>query len=83
MALAEDARFRLRIKADPAGSLDRARDLWAIRRELADARLVLEAAREARVTALARNVVDWMQTNRVEDARLRPLMQKAQETVEK
>lgn len=70
--LEDEVRFQLRVLRDPTVALQRARELWSVRRELSDVRLVLEAALLAGEPAAARRVTEWARTNRVEDARLTP-----------
>lgn len=66
----EEARFRLHLQGDAPGALALAEQNWAVQREPADARILLEAARAAGAPARAAPVLDWMKANRVEDARL-------------
>jgi tetratricopeptide (TPR) repeat protein len=68
-ALPDEIRFRLRVLPDSAAALAAARDLWAVRRELSDARLVLEAARAGGDRGLREAVAAWFRTNRIEDVR--------------
>lgn len=71
-AAADDARFRLRVEGDSRSALPAARDLWSVRREPADARLVLETAEAAGDAGLARAVRGWARTNELHDVRLGP-----------
>ena len=66
----EEARFRLAIGNDPREALALARANWAVQREPADLRILVEAARSARDAdslALAR---DWIRGHHLEDATL-------------
>lgn len=63
-------RFLLREEFERATATELARDLWTVRRELRDARIVLEAARRIGDATLATPVRDWVRTNQVADVRL-------------
>jgi hypothetical protein len=63
----EEARFRLAIDADPRHALELARDNWAVQREAADLRVLIDAARAARSAAALETARDWMAVNRIED----------------
>ncbi len=73
----EEARFALALHGDvPLAltlALRLARENWAEQREAADARVLLEAALAARDRAAAAPVLKWLDDNRFEDVRLRPL----------
>jgi hypothetical protein len=66
--LRERARFRLAIVGDARGALADAVANWAQQRELADARLVLAAARAAGDRAAAAPVLAWLDAAGVDDA---------------
>ncbi|HTH48470.1 MAG TPA: hypothetical protein VMB21_13235 [Candidatus Limnocylindria bacterium] len=68
----EEARFHLRLLGQPAAALQLARDNWAVQKEPADARLLLETARAAKDRAVEAEVLAWVATNRLEDIHLRP-----------
>jgi len=68
--LREQARFELRLRGNAMRALGLARRNWASQKELADARVLLEAALAAHQPAAARGVVDWMKTSGVEDPAL-------------
>jgi hypothetical protein len=66
----EEARFRLWLCNDPAGALVLAKANWAVQREPADARILLEAAAMAHVPEAARPVVEWVRRTGLQDVRL-------------
>ncbi len=70
--LREEARFHLRLLGQPTSALPLARDNWAIQKEPADARLLLEAARLAKDRPTEDAVLAWVATNRLEDIHLQP-----------
>jgi Tfp pilus assembly protein PilF len=72
---AEEARFELRLRHDPATALRLAQDNYAVQREPRDARVLLEAAIAAKAPAGAQAVRDWLQRSGFEDARTRQLAQ--------
>jgi len=63
----EEARFALWLLHQPVRALDLARANWAVQREPADARILLEAANEAGQPAASDPVRAWMHDNNVED----------------
>jgi tetratricopeptide (TPR) repeat protein len=63
----EEARFTLEVDGDARHALALALENWAVQKELADARLVAEAAKAAGDLAAAAPVAAWMRTNHVED----------------
>lgn len=69
----EESRFLLAFGGDPAQALELAQRNFAIQREPADARALLEAALAARAPQAARPVLDWLAANGVESAVLRAL----------
>ena len=73
----EQARFALLLQRDLPGALRLAQSNWAIQKEAADMRILLEAAVAARDKAAARPVLDWIAAHQVEDVALKPLAQKA------
>lgn len=70
---AEEARYRLRLRADPGEALRLAAENYRIQREPRDARILLEAAIAAQDSAAAQVVRDWLRTSGFEDARLQRL----------
>lgn len=72
---AEEARFELRLRRDPATALRLAQENYAVQREPRDARVLLEAAVAAKDRASAQVVRDWLLRSGFEDARMRRLAQ--------
>jgi hypothetical protein len=72
----EEARFALTLQGDPVRALALARSNFAVQREPADARILLEAAIAAGQPAAAAPVHEWLDTNRVESVLLRALAAK-------
>ena len=72
---AEEARFELRLRQDPATALRLAQENYAVQREPRDARVLREASIAAKDSASAQVVRDWMRRSGFEDARLRRLAQ--------
>ncbi|HEY3801121.1 MAG TPA: hypothetical protein VGL61_00885 [Kofleriaceae bacterium] len=66
----EEAMFVLAVDGDAQRALDLAKANWDVQKELADARLLAEAATAAGDRAAAAPVVEWAATNGVIDARL-------------
>lgn len=73
----EQARFALALQRDIPGALRLAQSNWAIQKEAADMRVLLEAAVAARDKAAARPVLDWISAHQVEDVTLTALARKA------
>ena len=71
--LREEARFTLHLLDQPAAALELAIENWAIQKEPADARLVLDAARAAKQPQMAKDVSTWLAMGRLQDVNLRPL----------
>lgn len=69
----EQARLLLELHAAPADALRVAQKNWAVQKEPADARILLEAARAARDRGAARPVLEWMKRHGVEDTTLSAL----------
>jgi Tfp pilus assembly protein PilF len=69
----EEARFALALRGDAAGALALARRNFALQREPADARVLLEAALAARDKAAAEPALRWLADSRIEAVRLRSL----------
>ena len=70
---AEEARFRLHLRGDPAQALRLAAENYHVQREPRDARILLEAAIAAGDGAAAEAARAWLQTSGFEDQRLRQL----------
>ncbi|OON62401.1 hypothetical protein B0920_02740 [Massilia sp. KIM] len=76
--LREQARYALALQGEARAALALARRNWDSQKEVADARVLLEAALAARDPAGARPVLDWMRANRVQDPRLQDLAARLQ-----
>ena len=72
---AEQARFELRLRANPNESLALAQANYQVQREPRDARVLLEAAVAARQPGRAQAALDWLRSSGFEDPRLRALAQ--------
>jgi tetratricopeptide (TPR) repeat protein len=72
--LREEARFTLAVDLDAARAVRIARDNWAVQKELADARLLAEAAVAARDRDAAEPVIAWARATGVRDATLDRLL---------
>ena len=64
----EEARFRLTIQNDADAALVLARDNWAVQREPADLRILIESARATRNADALKIASDWVAMHRLEDA---------------
>ncbi|HEX9396726.1 MAG TPA: hypothetical protein VF943_08315 [Burkholderiales bacterium] len=69
--LAEEARYLLDLKKDPAAALAAAAENWKSQREPRDALVLLEAAAAARAPAAAAPALRWLDATRFEDEHLR------------
>lgn len=69
----EEARFALEVLGQPERALALARDNYAVQREAADARVLLEAAWAARQRDAAEPALQWMRSSGVESTRLQAL----------
>ncbi len=69
----EESRFVLALQGDPKRALALARENWAVQKEPADARILLEAALATRDVAAAQPVLDWMAASRIESVALQGL----------
>ncbi len=78
--LREEARFRLEVEGDAKAALQLALENWAIQKELADARLVLESAIAAGYPAAAGDVISAVQKSGVRDVRIMPLLERLTKT---
>lgn len=70
---AEEARFQLRLRNNPALSLQVAMANYQVQKEPRDVRILLEAALAAKSAEGAKPALDWLQTSRFEDAHLQSL----------
>ena len=70
---AEEARFQLRLRNNPALSLQVAMDNYQVQKEPRDVRILLESALAAKSAEGAKPALDWLQTSRFEDAHLQSL----------
>lgn len=64
----EEARFRLALEKDAQAALTLARDNWAVQREPADLRILIEAARAAGDADALKMATDWIAAHHLEDA---------------
>jgi hypothetical protein len=70
----EESRFVLALQGDPARALALARSNYAVQREAADARILLEAAIAARQPDAAAPVREWLTMHHVQSAALQSLV---------
>jgi len=70
---AEEARFQLRLRKNPALAVQLAAANYQVQREPRDLRVLLEAALAAGNADAAKPARDWLQSSGFEDARLRAL----------
>jgi Tfp pilus assembly protein PilF len=77
----EEARFTLALLHDSGRALSLAQANWSVQREPADARILLECALADKNRAAAQPVLDWLNSNHVEDFRLRQLARQIQEMI--
>jgi predicted Zn-dependent protease len=66
----EQARYELQLRGDSKAALALARSNWAVQKESADMRVLLEAALKAGDKAAAAPVLDWIRRNAVQDVAL-------------
>ncbi len=69
----EESRFVLGVQGDAARALLLAQQNFAVQKEPADARILLEAAAAARQPAAAQPALDWMATSGIQSVALQPL----------
>jgi len=69
----EESRFALVLQGDAQRALALARSNYAVQREVADARALLEAALAAKDAAAAAPVIEWMRAHQVPQPKLRAL----------
>ncbi len=72
----EEAMFVLAVDNDAPRALAIARANWDVQKELADARLLVEAAAAAHEPAAAAPVIEWARANGVRDARLQSALER-------
>jgi hypothetical protein len=72
--LREEARFELHLRHDPSKALRLAKENWAVQKEPADARILLEAAIAAGDRGSTRALRQWLTQSRLEDAQLSRLL---------
>jgi hypothetical protein len=70
---AEEARFQLRLRKNPALAVQLAAANYHVQKEPRDLRVLLEAALAAGDSAAAKPARDWLQSSGFEDAKLRAL----------
>jgi Tfp pilus assembly protein PilF len=71
--LAEESRYLLELRGDPAGALAAAAENWISQREPRDALVLLQAAQAAGKPAAAAPVLDWLRRSGFEDTRMKSL----------
>ncbi|HLH55999.1 MAG TPA: hypothetical protein VKY92_20520 [Verrucomicrobiae bacterium] len=71
--LREEAQFELSLAKRPAAALRLAQENWVIQREPADARLLLECARQAHDKQAAAPVLEFMRRTHIQDEQLNRL----------
>ncbi|MES2263371.1 MAG: tetratricopeptide repeat protein [Pseudomonadota bacterium] len=70
----EQSRFELHLMKNPTLALSLAQKNWAVQKEPADVRVLLEAAAASGDRAAARPVLDWLKQVKLEDASLAALV---------
>lgn len=71
----EEARFRLALESDARAALALARDNWAVQREPADLRILVEAARATGDQGAMKLATDWIAANGLRSATIVALLQ--------
>jgi Tfp pilus assembly protein PilF len=71
----EQARYELHVQRDHKTALALAQQNWAVQKESADMRILLEAAAKAGDKAAAASVLDWVARTKVEDVAVQRLAQ--------
>ena len=69
----EESRYALALEGDAAKALELATKNWAVQKEPADARVLLEAAVATKNAAAAAPVLQWLEATKFSDPRLRAL----------
>ena len=72
----EQSRFELRLMHNPAKALEIAKQNWLVQKEPADARVFLEAAIAANDKKAVATMVNWLETNHLEDVTLQTIIKK-------
>jgi Tfp pilus assembly protein PilF len=75
----EEARFTLNLLNNAEEALRLAKANWAVQREPADTRLLLEASLAAASPAAANPALDWLATTQLEDRQIRHLIRRFDE----
>lgn len=75
--LREEARFTLHLLNDPRTALALAWENWAVQKELADLRILLEAALATADPAALRAATEWLASSRAEDTEISRLIKAA------
>jgi len=75
--LREEARFTLHVLHDAPRALQLAKENWEIQKEVADVRVLLEAALACRNAMAVAALNDWLRASRLEDAHIQRLMHPA------
>ena len=73
--LREEARFELHLDADPRTALELAKNNWAVQKEPADARILLESALAANDVVAVRSLQAWLAESHLEDVQLTHLLE--------
>jgi multidrug resistance efflux pump len=69
----EQARFELHLRQNPRAALELALANWQVQKEIADLRILLEAAHAARDPAAARAALAWRRQHGLEDGKIAAL----------
>jgi Tfp pilus assembly protein PilF len=69
----EQARYELQLRGDAGAALALAQQNWAVQKEVADVRILLQAALKARNRAAAAPVLQWVAQSGLEDTRIAAL----------
>ena len=72
--LREEARFTLELLNDPANALVLANKNWAVQKEPADLRILVDAALAAKNNAAKQTALSWLRDSRLEDHQIRHLL---------
>jgi hypothetical protein len=75
----EEARFTLNLLNNAEEALRLAKANWAVQREPADTRLLLEVSLAAASPAAAKPALDWLATTQLEDRQIRHLIRRFDE----
>lgn len=77
----EEALFNLQVISKPEKALELALSNWSLQKELEDTRTVLMAALESKQYQRVSSVLDWINKNKTQDARLNVLIRKIHKNV--